>query len=1134
LKSLNFEFLRPEWAELASLAGFAEQYAYADPAGGLVKLRSFGEQVVEIAYEKFSLPRPPQARLIELLSEDSFKQAVPRVVVNIIDAIRIHGNKAAHGAEGNTRTVLWLLKEAHRLGQWLYLTFTGKAPASIPAYQEPTPEQVSGKSKAELKREKAAILQRLASQEAQMQKLLDDLATARREATAAKATEGELRARLQAAQTSVSVLDFNEEETRRMLIDTQLQSAGWTVGPGLRSTASVGKEVEVCDQPTDSGKGYADYVLYDEGSGKPLAVVEAKKTAVDPEAGRTQAKCYADGLEKQHDQRPVIFYTNGFDTWIWDDAGRCTPRKLYGFYSKDSLEYLIRLRNQRQELTQVIPNKEIAGRLYQMRAITEVLERFQNRRRKTLIVQATGTGKTRVAISICEALIRAGWAKRILFLCDRRELRKQAHNAFKAFLPDEPRVYVTTQTYKEREHRIYLATYPAMMKCFETFDVGFFDLIIADESHRSIYNRYRDLFKYFDALQVGLTATPRKDLITHNTYELFDCEDNDPTAFYGYDDAINDLPPWLSPFEVHTYTTPFLREGMKYDRMTPDQRRQLEDDEIQPEAIQYEQRQVDKHVFNKDTNRRILRNLMENGIKVAGCSRLGKSIIFARNHNHAVLLQTLFDEMYPQYGGNFCRVIDNYDPRAEELIDDLKGEGKNPELTIGISVDMLDTGIDIPEVVNLVFAKPIYSYIKFWQMIGRGTRLCKDLFGPGLDKKKFLIFDHWGNFEYFDEHYTEAETNGNNKSVQQVLFEERIRLAEAARTAQDHEAFELACDLLLQDVRDLPDTAIAIRDKWREVKTVQQDGVVKRFDAATKSMLLTTIAPLMQWRNITGHLPAYECDLICCRLQAALIKGSSCFNDLRDELVARVSDLQINLNPVKEKVAAIDRVKSGAFWTAPTVAGIEDARRELRGIMKYRGRTSGGTPLPPKVLDIAEDESLVERRQYRPKLAGLELIEYRSRVQSVLTQLIDTTPPLQKIKAGQPVSKEELDKLTAIVLAQEPDLDLTDLLEYYPETAGNLAVAIRSIIGLNAEIVNERFTTFAQQHKLNSTQLRFLDLLKNYIRDFGAIELDQLYETPFTSLDKDGLDGVFPDEQQAEEIIALVESFSISPGGAAN
>jgi len=1125
LKSLNFEFLRPQWPELASLAGFAEQYAHTDPASALVKLRSFAEQVVETVYEKFGLQRPTQARLMELLTEDSFRQAVPRVVVNIIDAVRIHGNKAAHGGEGKPGTVLWLLKEAHRLGQWLYLTLTGQTDTSLPAYEEPTPELVTGKSKAELKREKVAILQRLASQEAQMQKVLDDLALARQEATCAMASAEELQTRLQAAQHVVNVLDFNEEETRLQLIDTQLTAAEWNVGPGRQSTDSVGKEVLVHDQPTDSGDGYADYVLYDEGSGKPLAVVEAKKTAVDPEAGRTQAKCYADGLEKEHGQRPVIFYTNGFDTWIWDDAGRCTPRKLYGFYSKDSLQYLIRQRSQRQELTTIIPANEIAGRLYQITAITQVLERFQNRRRKALIVQATGTGKTRVAISISEALLRAGWAKHILFLSDRRELRKQAHNAYKAFL-DEPRVYVTSQTYKEREHRIYLATYPAMMKCFETFDVGFFDLIIADESHRSIYNRYRDLFHYFDALQVGLTATPRKDLVTHNTYQLFECEDNDPTAFYGFDDAINDVPPWLVPFEVHTFTTPFLREGMKYKQMTPEQQRQLEEEEIEPDSIQYEQRQVDKCVFNKDTNRRILRNLMENGIKVADGSRLGKTIIFARNHNHAVLLQSLFDEMYPQYGGNFCRVIDNYDPRAEELIDDLKGEGKNPELTIGISVDMLDTGIDIPAVVNLVFAKPVYSYIKFWQMIGRGTRLCKDLFGPGQDKKKFLIFDHWGNFEYFDEHYKEPEAAANGKALQQVLFEDRIRLAEAAVAAQDHTAFELACDLLLADVRALDDRTISVRDKWREVKTVQQDGVIKQFDAATKSVLQTVIAPLMQWRDVSGHLPACEFDLLCCRLQTALIKGSSKADDLRDELVTRVAQLQINLNPVKERIAAIERVKTGAFWTAPTVRAIEDARQELRGIMQYVGRPTGGTRFPPKVLDIAEDESLIEREHYRPKLAGLELIEYRHRVQKVLTQLIDTTPPLQKIKAGQPVTNDELDKIAALVLAQEPDLDLTDLLEYYPETAGNLAIAIRSIIGLNAEAVNARFTAFAQQHKLNSTQLRFLDLLKNHIRDFGAIELDQLYEVPFTSLDKDGLDGVFPDEGQAEELISIIESFS--------
>ena len=1124
MKSLNFEFVRSDWPELASLAGFAEQYAHTDPPGALVKLRSFVEQMVESVYEKLALQRPVQASLINLLNDDAFKSTVPGVVISSMHAIRMSGNRAVHGAGGDTNAVVWLLKEAFKLSQWLYLTFTGQELESIPPYQEPTPEKIGGKSKSQLKREKRAVLQQLGAQEAQMQKLLDDLAAARQEAKAAKASAEELQARLQAAQSAVSVLDFNEKETRRRLIDTLLVAAGWDVGPNGQSTEQVGQEAEVQHQPTDSGIGYADYVLYDEDEVTPLAVVEAKKTAENPEIGRTQAKCYADGLEKMTGHRPVIFYTNGFDIWIWDDAGQYRPRKLYGFYSRDSLQFLTHQRAARQDLTRILPDKDIAGRFYQIEAVTRVLERYQHRYRKALLVQATGTGKTRVAVSICEALSRAGWAKRILFLCDRRELRKQAHGVFKNHLPHEPRVFVTSRTYKERQHRIYLATYPAMMKCFETFDVGFFDLIIADESHRSIYNRYRDLFSYFDALQVGLTATPR-DVVSHNTYKLFDCEDDDPTSYYGYDDAVRDG--FLSPFKVETLTTPFLREGIKYWQMTEEQRRQLEEDEVEPESIEYEQRQVDKHVFNKDTNRRILKNLMERGIKVANDSRLGKTIIFARNHNHAVLLQNLFDEMYPQYGGNFCRVIDNYDPRAGELIDDLKGVGRNPDLTIAISVDMLDTGIDILEIVNLVFAKPVYSYVKFWQMIGRGTRLCENLFGPGEDKKKFLIFDHWGNFERFEQDYEEAEAR-NGKSIQQILFEARIGLAETGVQMQNKPAFELATDLLLQDVRDLPDNTLAVRDKWRDVRTVQQDGIIKQFDAATKSVLQTVIAPLMQWRDIRGHLAAIAFDRLCCRLQIHLLRGSSSFDNLRDELINRVHELPISLNPVRAKMATIDSVNSAAFWNSPTVADIEDVRRELRGVMKYRPGSTGPA-FQPKVLDVTEDESMIERRRHVPRLEGLELIEYRNRVQKVLTDLIDSSPVLQKIRAGEPVTRDELDELTALVVAQEPDLDLTDLLEYYPETAGRLELAIRSIIGLDAEAVDKRFTAFAQQLKLNSVQLRFLALLKNHIRKYGAIELDQLYEAPFTSLDKDGMDGVFPDEEQIDKLVWLIDSFVRPP-----
>jgi type I restriction enzyme R subunit len=394
--------------------------------------------------------------------------------------------------------------------------------------------------------------------------------------------------------------------------------------------------------------------------------------------------------------------------------------------------------------------------------------------------------------------------------------------------------------------------------------------------------------------------------------------------------------------------------------MSREQQEQLDVEEPEPALIEYDREAVDRRVFNRDTNKFILRNLMERGIKDGTDSRVGKSIIFARDHNHALLLQSLFEEMYPQYGGKFCRVIDHYDPRAEALIDDFKGVGTNPELTIAISVDMLDTGIDVPEVVNLVFAKPVYSYVKFWQMIGRGTRLCPDLFGPGKHKTHFLIFDHWGNFEWFDEKYTQPEPAAE-KSLMQVLFEARLRLAEAALDAQDQPAFHLAVAQLAADIAALPEKSVAVREKWREVRQVGRPEVLERFDAATRAVLAQEVAPLMQWRNITGHEDAYHFDRLVCQLQTEHLKGSGRFDDLKVELLGQVALLPINLSQVAAKSAVIERVKSAAFWADATAQALEEMRGDLRGLMQYRRR--GTTlPLPPKVLDVKEDPAGRARR----------------------------------------------------------------------------------------------------------------------------------------------------------------------------
>lgn len=1123
MTSRNFEMLRTDFAELAGLGGFAEHYVHSDPASSLIKQRLLVERMVSRIYEKFSLPKPFQPNLLDLLKNESFQASVPPVVLDKFHAIRIHGNKAAHGEEVSTQTAAALLRESYDLGCWFHLAIGKGSREELPVFQDIPKVHHADESKGQLKREKKAILEKLATQEAQMQKLLLELEEKQSAVQIAEAKAGQLEALQTQGQKIADVLEFNEATTRQRLIDILLADAGWDVGANGQNTSEVVQELVVDYQPTATGKGAADYVLYDD-DGKPLALIEAKRTAKDANVGRQQAKLYADGLEKMSGRRPVIFYTNGYDLWLWDDSNNYPPRRLFGIYSKDSLQYLVQQRHSSKSLDSFSPRADITNRLYQLEAIKRVCERFSQNRRKALIVQATGTGKTRVAVALSDLLVRAGWVKRILFLCDRRELRKQAKNAFAEFI-DEPMTIVRAGTAKDRTKRIYFATYPAMKKIFETFDVGFFDLIIADESHRSIYNRYGDLFKYFDCLQVGLTATP-VEYVARNTYALFECEDKHPTAYYPLERAIDEE--YLVPYEVFTHTTNFLRKGIKYAQLTEEQRAKLEEDGEDPESFNFDSPDIDKQIFNKETNRAILRNLMENGIREATGQHPGKSIIFARSHKHAVLLGQLFDEMYPQYGGHFCRVIDNYDPRAEQLIDDFKGEGNDPALTIAISVDMLDTGIDIPEVVNLVFAKPIKSKVKFWQMIGRGTRLCEDLFGPGKQKTRFRIFDHWGNFEYFELDRPEAEPT-LTKPLMQQLFEARLDLAETALQAAQSAIFKQAAALIGKDLNSLPDKTIAVREKWRQKAELARPGVVEQFAPATVAALRNDMAPLMQWINLQGYVDAYDFDLLVTQMQIELLRASGRFEDFKTRLLNWVAELLMHLNPVREKFETIKCLKTDDFWKGISVADLESVRTDLRGIMHHRKKGDGGGGPEIKTIDIPDGGERIEQR--KSNIATIDMSVYRKQVEEALREIFETNATLQKIRAGRPVSEGDLKALTSLVLTRHPGVDLSMLAEFYEE-ALPLDFIIRRLIGMDANVVKQHFEQFVQKYpKLTSGQILFLNLLQNHISKYGSIEIDRLYEPPFTTLDSDGVDGVFTDEAQVTELIHILEAFQ--PQGAA-
>ena len=1116
MKSINFEFLRPENNVLADLGGLAEAVLHIDPGSTLTRLRAFAEELTKTIYKKEVLPRLPQANFFDLVKSPVFTACVDKSLVNQINLLRVQGNDTAHGAQGDSRNAHIALGVAYQLAMYMGIKYYGRKKESIPAFQQIKDPTATLN---QLQKSVSSYEKELQKQQDELQRVMDELERERTKniEKLEPPAKPDQQKRQQQSQQLADSLQWNEAKTRAMLIDAMLLQAGWDIG----DSEQVGQEVEVVFPNNPSGKGYVDYVLWGD-NGQPLAIIEAKRSGnTSLQAGREQARLYADALENMGHQRPVIFYSNGYETFIWDDHQYNTYRPVYGFYSKDSLDYLIYQRHYRAaELEKFNPDLKIADRPYQIEAIKTVAAHFQNQRRKALIIQATGTGKTRVAIALAELLLRTGWAKRVLFLCDRKELRIQADEAFKQNLPSEPRCVIGETNKIDQSARVYIATYPGMMNRFAQLDVGFFDLVIADESHRSIYNKYRDLFDYFDALQVGLTATPVK-FISRNTFDIFDCETTDPTFEFGLDAAINNEPPYLVPFRVKDLTTDFLRDGIHYNDLTEEQQRQLEEDLGEEEAknTTIAGRDIGRRIFSEDTDRIILENLINNGIKDETGSLVGKTIIFAQRQDHAEHLEKLFCKLYPQHGAKVCKVIHNAIPHVESLIKEFKKSGN--DFRIAISVDMLDTGIDIPEVVNLVFAKPVKSWVKFWQMIGRGTRLRPNLFGLGRHKTEFLIFDHYGNFDFFEEEYKEPEDTGS-KSLLQTTFEARLELAQAAVKNNHAKAFDTAIELLRADINDLPETSIAVKRELRVVLQLQQTDALQKCDAKTQHLLANTIAPLMAARVLRDK-HATALDKLIATIQRCLVEQASCFDDGRDQLLAEIDKLAVNIQAVRQKDAVIAEVRGAEFWQQPAIEKLEKARKELRGIMKYRRSGGGGIYA---TSSTSTDDTGISEREREVKIAGAnEAMLYRRRLKSILDDMVAANPILQKIRKGDPIVEGELKTLTSTILTSHPGVSLEALNEFYGRTADQLHLTVRELIGLDPQAVEKHFTGFLHRHpELTAQQVKFMNLLKNYIAEYGTITYEKLYDAPFISISHEGIDGVFtPDD--VGDLVGVLKPF---------
>ncbi|WP_394190639.1 DEAD/DEAH box helicase family protein [Pseudoalteromonas atlantica] len=1133
-QSMNFEHIQTKWPELHQLAAFAEEYAITDPQSSLVKLRCFAEKVVGFLYKELRLPVLPTSNIFDKLTADDFTSAVPREITDKLHAIRKSGNQAAHEGKVDQQQAIWILKESYFIASYLYMAYADGTQQECPEFKAPEQTQPSDQTDAQFAKKNKQLSKQLAENQARLKRALEELEAAelaqkQAQQQAAKLKQVIDQEKLKQVQTRNeqivnSSFNFNEDETRKRIIDLDLRNARWHVALDDESTEEVGKEVKVDEQPTPTGIGYVDYVLWDD-DGKPLAVIEAKRSRENIEKGRQQATLYANALEKQYGQRPVIFYSNGWDIKILDDAQGYNSRGLYGYYSKDSLQYLIKQRTLKKDLNKTPIDTTVAGRLYQMETITRVCERFSDKHRKALIVQATGTGKTRVSIALAKRLLDAGWAKRVLFLCDRKELRKQAGNAFTEFTNEPVHIVGKSAKNTAASARVFIATYPGMLRIMNKYDVGHFDLIVADESHRSIYNIYGDIFKYFDALEVGLTATP-VEMVSRSTCDLFGCDYKLPTANYPLEDAIEQGN--LVPYKIVSYTTQFLREGIKKDNLTDEQIAQLEEQGIDPNELDFDAKQIDETIKNKDTNRLILRNLMEKGLRDKDGQLPGKTIIFARNIAHAELMAQLFSELYPQHGANFCRVIHSKYERAEELIDDFKSSDEN-SMRIAVSVDMLDTGIDVPECVNLVFAKPIKSKVKFWQMIGRGTRLCENLYGPGQHKTHFLIFDHWANFEYFDENPEEEDVK-QAKSLLQKLFEARVNLAQTALKKANMDVFDQTIKLIHDDICLLPMESISVRDNWQVVETYKDLKRLNQFTPNTASDLLEKVAPLMQWRNIMGQSEAYKLDFELTIIQTLLLTDANQIDLAKQNVMSKVESLQMHLNEVRTKAPAIADIQTEQYWQYLTHAALEQSRTDLRSIIHLRNK-SVTPPTNDFVLDIKEDTNQIHETDRLTKIVSIDYQIYRQEVEKTLTPLFETDSVLKKIRSGEPVTEADLAQLSSLVHTQNPSVDLNTLKEFFPESTATLDKILRTIVGMDKNVIEQGFTAFVQQihTHVNSKQQRFIGMLKNHLIRHGSIEIAQLYDAPFTQIHDMGLDGIFS-QQQADVIEQFIKQFDVELG----
>ena len=1062
----NFDFLKtePKFNSFADVAISAEKILLIDYAASILNCRRAMEFAVKWMYSvDRSLVMPWDDKLVSLMSTDEFRDIVDPDLLRRMDFIRKMGNNAAHAGKKVSKEQALLCLE----NLYIFLDFVAYCYADDyaegafdPALLEETLQEAPVVSEAELK----------------LEELMKENAVLREELTSRREEQ---------QQTYVpKPLDISEYKTRKIYIDSMLQDAGWIEGKNWIN------EYEIPGMPNKSEVGFADYVLMGD-DGRILAVIEAKRTCVDVSKGRQQAKLYADLIEQKQGRRPVVFLTNGFEIHIVDN--QYPERKCAMIYSKRDLEKLFNLQSMRSSLKYITVDKSIAGRYYQEGAIKAVCDSFGiKNRRKALLVMATGSGKTRTVIALCKVLLDQGWVKNILFLADRNSLVTQAKRSFVNLLPDLSVTNLCEEKDNYTAHCVF-STYQTMMNCIDSvhddegklFTCGHFDLVICDEAHRSIYNKYRDIFNYFDAPLVGLTATP-KDEIDKNTYEVFELENGVPT--YGYELAQAVTDGFLVDFMSVETTLKFIQQGIVYDDLSEADRQAYEDtfeDENGelPESIASSA--LNEWIFNEDTIREVLHILMTNGLKIDYGNKIGKTIIFAKNHTHAEKILEVFGKEYPHLNG-YAKVIDNYMTYAQSAIDEFSDPKKLPQ--IAISVDMLDTGVDVPDVLNLVFFKKVMSKAKFWQMIGRGTRLCPGLM-DGEDKQKFYIFDFCGNFEFF--RMNKGKPTANMMALQGAIFSLQFEISYKLQDLQYQTERLIAYRNALVEhmsgkVQELNRENFAVRQHLKYVDTYAVAANYQTLTYEDTLMVKQELAPLIEPEN--DDAKALRFDALMYGIELAYLAGKK-YSKARHDLIKKVSAVAsvANIPEIMMQAELIDKILHTDYVDNAGIDEFEHIRESLRDLMKY-------IPIVKIRYDTDFDDEILSMEWKESDLENDDLKNYKAKAEYYVRQH-QHNAVIAKLKSNIPLTTADIKELEHILWSE------IGTQQDYEAEYGNkpLGEYVREIVGLDMAAAKAAFAEYLDETNLDSRQIYFVNQIVEFIVHNGMMkDLSVLQETPFT------------------------------------